>query len=769
MARLVRAAMRNRTNRREDRSDSGAGQDTIVSAFTTFQYGDEADAFLAGSDPTPGLLAVEPAGGSALHVYRRDADGTMKREEVPFLPWLIASRFEPWRALKPAPEVEELNGDQPLKFVVRFSSWNDYQEAVRAARESRETFYSVSSLVDQYLIASGRTLFKQMVFGDLRRMQLDLETIGLDPADPDGRIVIAAVRTPEGETLAFSGRSEEAILVDLSDAIRRIDPDVIEGHNIFNFDLPFLSTRAARWSVDLRWGRDNSLLRLGQRPQRVKVGPLSLSFKTAYVSGRHIIDTYQQIQRYDVGGRLTSYGLKPAIEALGLKRTERVFVPGEQIRDVWERDPQRLIEYALDDVRDVDALSRLALPTEFYQTQLLPRSLQQVATTGPGGKINDLMLRAYLERRESLPLPGASRDYPGGHAELIASGVFSPVVKCDVESLYPSLMLTEQISSSRDTLSVYLPMLRELTRRRLHAKAQSRTTSGEEQAVWEGLQGSFKVLINSFYGYLGFGGALFNDYQAATEVTLSGQRVIKSVVKRLRETNATPIEVDTDGVYFVPPPSVRSAAEELAYVADLATAMPAEIRLAHDGRYQAMLSLHLKNYALLGYDDQMILKGSALRSRRLEPFIREFLLDAARAFMQARRDDARTRYFALAEQIRNRALPIEQISQTVMIHDDTVESQTRLKRLLLRMTRPIHGGERITIYEREDGELALLDEYAGDENIPYLLKRLTDSAGRFEPLFDDTQSFASFFPAITAKTDLDAARSQESSTQLSMF
>jgi DNA polymerase elongation subunit (family B) len=379
------------------------------------------------------------------------------------------------------------------------------------------------------------------------------------------------------------------------------------------------------------------------------------------------------------------------------------------------------------------------------------------------------MLRAYLERRESLPLPGASRDYPGGHAELIASGVFAPVVKCDVESLYPSLMLSEQITSSRDTLGVYLPMLRELTRRRLIAKTQSRTSAGADRAVWEGLQASFKVLINSFYGYLGFGGALFNDYGAATAVTLSGQRVIKSVVAKLRETEAVPIEVDTDGVYFVPPAEVRTEDDELAYVARLAEAMPPDVRLAHDGRFRAMLSLHLKNYALLGYDERLTLKGSALRSRRLEPFVRDFLLTAARSFMTERSESARDAYFELAEQIRARTIPIDRISQTVMIHEDTIDSQPRLKRLLERMARKIHGGERIAIYERDDGELGLAEEYAGDENIPYLLKRLSDSAGRFEPLFDSPSAFAAFFPAISARTNLDAAKEQKSSTQLTLF
>jgi DNA polymerase elongation subunit (family B) len=195
-----------------------------------------------------------------------------------------------------------------------------------------------------------------------------------------------------------------------------------------------------------------------------------------------------------------------------------------------------------------------------------------------------------------------------------------------VESLYPSIMLSESISSRTDTLGAYLPMLADLTRRRLDAKGRSRELGRQgniaEQAMWEGIQGSFKVLINSFYGYLGYRGALFNDYAAATQVTLAGQRIIKQVVERLEATGAIPVEVDTDGVYFVPPPTVVGERDEQIYIDQVSAHLPSGIRLAHDGRYAGMLSLRLKNYALLGHDGSMLLKGSSLRSRRMEPCLR---------------------------------------------------------------------------------------------------------------------------------------------------
>src|SRR5690606_28336849 len=99
------------------------------------------------------------------------------------------------------------------------------------------------------------------------------------------------------------------------------------------------------------------------------------------------------------------------------------------------------------------------------------------------------------------------------------------------------------------------------------------------------------------------------------------QRIVKQIVVSLRQHGAKPIEVDTDGVYFVPPAQVATPAEEQAFIDEVAADLPAGIRLGHDGRYAGMLSLRLKNYALLSHDGAMTLKGSALRSRRMEPML----------------------------------------------------------------------------------------------------------------------------------------------------
>lgn len=725
---------------------------------------------LYGHDPVPRIVAVERAGDNRMVLYQATAEGGRTAQYEPFQPWLLARRAEPWAAVRPEPEITTLSGDHPSRFLIRFAGWSQHRAAVDAAKQADEPYFRIRSAVEQYLVASGRTLFREMDYPDLRRAQIDIETLGLDPTVAEAIVIAVVVRMSDGdETFLINEGSEADLIRRTTQWILEHDPDVIEGHNIFNFDLPFLAKRAERLGFSLDWGRNGATMTVLEGSSRFKVAALSLPFTYVHVHGRHIVDTYQQIQRYDIAGKLSSYALKRVMAALYPER-QREVIAGEDIRGVWERgDIARLEAYNIADARDVDTLSRLTMPTEFYQTQIVPRSFQSVATGGTGEKINDIMVRAYLAEGHSVPVASAAVPYPGGHAEIIRAGAFRPVVKCDVESLYPSIMLSHRIASRQDNLDAALPMLGELTRRRLEAKARVRSAPSEERGIWDGLQGSFKILINSFYGYLGYGGGLFNDYEAATQVTEIGQEIIKQVVAQLEATGATPIEVDTDGVYFVPPEGVRGEDAESAYVLEIGAALPSGIRLAFDGSYDGMLSLRLKNYALLEHDGTLIMKGSSLRSRQLERVFRDWLEVSARAFIEGRQDEVRLSYFALAETIRNRELPVASFSQWRMLNRDKLGANPRLKYLLDHEKVTARSGERVEIYERQDGTLGLTETYANDENTPYLLRRLRDSAERFRPLFDDDRSFDTFFPLISHRTDLEAARIQEARQQLSLF
>src|SRR5204862_4828988 len=103
---------------------------------------------------------------------------------------------------------------------------------------------------------------------------------------------------------------------------------------------------------------------------------------------------------------------------------------------------------------------------------------------------------------------------------------------------------------------------------------------------------------------------------------------------------ATPVEADTDGVYFVPPAAHRREEDE-ALLETLARPLPAGIALELDGRFDAMLSYKMKTYALLDERGRVTLKGSGFRSRGLEPFQRQLIEELVQLFLLERGADAK--------------------------------------------------------------------------------------------------------------------------------
>jgi DNA polymerase elongation subunit (family B) len=728
--------------------------------------------------PIPGLralpqddciVAVEVGGGDGAILYRRPSgsEGVVTSRHA-FQPWIVTSDASSRHARLVSDELV-LAGKGELRVLKRFGSVALWSDALRELRRIDAPHLAFTARPEQFLVASGLTLFRSMRFEDLRRAQIDIETLGLDPNDPAGGIIVVTATLNGGEALAaHAGEHQEGDLIEiLNEWIKLHDPDVIEGHNLFNFDVPFLAARAARLGLSLNWGRDGSPVRIGNR-QRFKAGARTIPYEAAYVRGRHLVDTYQQIQRYDVAGRLQSYALKSAISELGLERPDRTHVPGEDIGHVWRTDPDRLIRYALDDVLDTNLLSELTLPTEFYQAQILPASLQSVATGGPGEKVNDLMVRAYIAADESIPMPDHPKPYPGGFTAVRATGVFGPVVNADVESLYPSIMLADGIAPASDRLGVFLPILGALTERRLDAKRTAATARGAEGALWQGIQSSLKVLINSFYGYLGYGRGYFSDFEAATRVTLRGHQVVQQVEQMLDQLGATIIEIDTDGVYFVPPRGHHEAPQVDALIDRVSEQLGDAIRLATGGLWKRMLSLRLKNYALLDADGLLTVRGSSLRSRRDEPFLRRFLHDAILGYLDPERyAPPRETYLALATRIVCGALDAESIARVETITERTFVSDAN--RRLARAVRGERIGERVRVYQRQDGELERIEHYADDEDRGYLLQRLRAAAERFRPIYNTDSDFDYDFPPVSPSTDIGALRKQDRMTQGSLF
>ena len=104
----------------------------------------------------------------------------------------------------------------------------------------------------------------------------------------------------------------------------------------------------------------------------------------------------------------------------------------------------------------------------------------------------------------------------------------------------------------------------------------------------------------------------------ASEVAAKGREILKSLIAYFEEVGCSPLEADTDGIYVVARDYFDDADSLLA---DAQSRLPKGIELEYDGRYVSMFCYKAKNYAL--YDGTRVtIRGSAMRSRGLEPFLR---------------------------------------------------------------------------------------------------------------------------------------------------
>ena len=764
------------------------------------------DELLFGWDATPGIVSVWAERDGRVFVWRR-VNGGVILETTRYRPWLYATRLADLAHMGAALlavddafttqarfAYTELDGpEDTCRFLVSASNWRQLEQAILQGASTRfgrlvaslydleNSYYHVGP-VEQYLIASGRTFFGDMVYSDLHRMQIDFETTALDPSQ--GRIFLAAVRDNHGlERIIEAARPEDEayLLAELCAIVESADPDCIENHNLFGFDLPFLEARAQAVGMPLKLGRagvPRGLIRLADAPSYGYRGAGQPRYTLA---GRELIDTLDAVRRHDFITRdLPSHRLKDVARHFGVAAPERVYIAGADILERYQTEPEQVRRYALGDVAEVDALSQRLLVASFALAAMAPRRYERLAYAGPAmGILEPLLIRAYVRARAAIPLPvrAGQSDTPhaGGALHLFASGLARHVVKADIASLYPSLMILHRLGPACDRQGALLNLVESLTQRRLEHKGLLRSYAPDtlEYGYHHALQAAMKLIINSAYGYMGAGRmALFADRDAADSVTRYGREVLDHVIEQLRRRGMILIEADTDGVYFAVPEQ-WSEAEERALVAEVAVTLPPLLRLEYEGRYAAMFSHEVKNYALLSYSGELIVRGAAMRSSRSEPYGERFLRRALRALLEGDVSAVRLAYEETLHALRNRTLSAADVATRVRLsksadeyHQGRRNREAAYEALLAAGRTTWSAGERVRFYRNQHGNYTWLPdnqehqteksaaEQQCDYDVDYYVTLLTTSyAARvrkafrpedFDQLFRESQQLGLF-------------------------
>ena len=722
----------------------------------------EKNRLLFGADPMPRIVAIELGETGTVKVYRREEDGSTVADVEPFHPFVWCDSD----VVDLGIETERLEGDLKYGWLITVDSWKELIALRNGLKKASRDFFAFNDPVQHYLTATGRTLFKELPFEELKRMQLEvlsLEDAVAGTGDPGAGVTDPAYNN-HIMSIALSDNTgwEELIIVDptsveesehaalkrLTALIKERDPDVIEGHNLFRFDLPYLVSRVKKAKTKLDWGRSGGFLR--SRPSRLQIAEKTIDYPKFTIDGRHFVDTFLLAQFYDVGMRsLAGFERTDVARHFALCDSEEISaLTGKELQRAYMDNDERFRRRALCGVRETRALSDLLSPSYFIQAQIFPYNYQDVIVRGNATRINALFLREYFRQRHSIPEMPMARAFEGGYTDVFFTGVAHGVWHCDIASLYPSIMLKFDCFPATDQLQIFRHLLTDLRTFRLEAKANMRAEKdAAKQHHLQALQNTFKILLNSFYGYLGFAQGHFADFDAAARVTQIGRDLLKKMIDWLNAEGAQVIEVDTDGIYFVPLDKIDINQLQTG----LAKELPAGIDIEFDEQFDAMFSYKAKNYALLTKDGDVIIKGGALKSRGLEKFQRVFLEEMIKLIMEGKAEAIADLRNEFEQKIRNREWKIDMLMKTDTLQDSLEKYRAKIAgsarnraaayELAVASGRNYKPGNQISYYVKatpkkvpayEAAKFASeFDPQNRDENVDYYIAKLDELAKKF--------------------------------------
>jgi DNA polymerase I len=357
--------------------------------------------------------------------------------------------------------------------------------------------------------------------------------------------------------------SEEAMLAEFLDCIEETDPDVLTGWNFTDFDAPYFIDRLEELggadceSHDLdpdRLSRVNEVWRSDWQGPNVK--------------GRVVFDLLYAYQRTQFS-ELDSYRLDAVGEVeLGAGK-ERY---AGSIGDLWEENPERLLEYNLRDVELCVEIDRQQDVIPFWQEVATFVGCKLEDATTPGDAV-DMYVLHEAHGKFALPSKGQqeTEDFEGGAVFDPITGVRENVAVLDLASLYPMSMVTinaspeTKVGPGYDGETYRAPngqrfrkqpdgIMREMVDDLLTERDEKRSLRSEHDPGSEAYerydrqQQSVKVIMNSLYGVSGWDRFRLYDKENAAAITATGRRVIEFTETATNELDKSVVYGDTDSI-----------------------------------------------------------------------------------------------------------------------------------------------------------------------------------------------------------------------------
>ncbi len=363
---------------------------------------------------------------------------------------------------------------------------------------------------------------------------------------------------------AVSCKNEEECVQKFRDEIIKIDPDIIIGWNLIDFDFLHLQKFFARHKIPFDLGRTNDNVRL-------RIESNFMRSSSADITGRQVLDGLNLISDPFLqqapsmrNAQFESYSLEDvAKEILGSGKLIKKRDDIEKIyRENTQKSHQAIADYNLNDCKLVfDILEKTkTIELAADRAQLTGMPLDRV--TAPIASFDSLYIREAKKHKlvsPTIKFGNKEERIKGGYVFSEKSGIFSNVLVMDFKSLYPSILCTFNIDPSShlkkaEKGAVETPnheyfrnsegILPEIIKR-LHIAREKAKKEKNELASY-----AIKTTMNSFWGVLASPNCRYFNLNMANAITGFARWIIQTTAKKIEEKGYKVIYSDTDSVFI---------------------------------------------------------------------------------------------------------------------------------------------------------------------------------------------------------------------------
>jgi len=336
----------------------------------------------------------------------------------------------------------------------------------------------------------------------------------------------------------------------LVNRINELDPDIITGWNVVDFDLKVIEKRLKHHNIPFTVGRNDDVLKIRIQQDFFRDSNVTLP-------GRIVFDGIALVKQAFLTYR--DYKLDTVSnEVLGEKKIELEPDFWDRFPDIVKNNPERVIEYNLkDSVLVLKILKKLGLIDLNIKKSLIT-GMQLDRVKGSVASLDSLYLRKARKHGcvcNNSGFGDRTERIKGAYVMQPKPGIYDYVAVFDFKSLYPSIMRTYNIDplSHRQSGTIVAPNGARFTNDKgilpeiIESLGKERDLAKKEKDDIKSY--AIKIIMNSFYGVLANPSCRFYSLEMGNAITSFARETIKETATMISGEGYDVLYGDTDSVF----------------------------------------------------------------------------------------------------------------------------------------------------------------------------------------------------------------------------